>query len=536
MRVLPRINMPNPKSIRRLKRQVKRHLSLRRIYYFTEGLVLLALFVLIFTGSRLRFIDGFGRRSDLVAALLLVAAAIPLHFFAKRRLLPRIERRYNPAPYDEHKIFFDLGQGTRTVSSIDQLYENLADKIRDAFEASNAAIFVHDELTEDYNLRVLSTPGETKTKTNAKKRLSLGSRAFVVRRLINLSTPLTIEPHDVDTWEQALNSTLPSLRETRANEPDVLKQVKSRLLVQIRQKDELVGILSLGPRRGEFHYSPSDRELLMSIAAQLGLVIDNARLTERMVVQERLRRELALAAEVQQRLLPSCPPESKAMEVAGFCEPARGIGGDYYDFINFDNCQMGLAIADVAGKGMPAALLMSTVQATLRSLTARNGAPAPVTPELSPIVSKLNRLLFDSTNGEHYVTFFYATFDQATQQLTYVNAGHNPPLFLQAKAAGDFRELTAGGLVAGAFEHAAYEQETVQMESNDLLFLFTDGLTEALNLNGEEFGTQRVMDVLKTFAPFSVNQIRDEVIRCVKEWCFGMPLYDDLTFVVMKVK
>src|SRR5678815_917402 len=233
VRVLPRINMPNPKSVRRLKRQVKRHLSPRRIYYFTEGLVLLALFVLIFTGSRLRFIDGFGRRSDLVAALLLVALAIPLHFFAKRRLLPRIERRYNPAPYDEHKIFFDLGQGTRTVSSIDQLYENLADKIRDAFEASNAAIFVHDELTEDYNLRVLSTPGETRTKTSAKKRLSLGSRAFVVRRLINLSTPLTIEPHDVDTWEQALNSTLPSLRETRANEHDVLKQVKSRLLVQI---------------------------------------------------------------------------------------------------------------------------------------------------------------------------------------------------------------------------------------------------------------------------------------------------------------
>ncbi|HET6862662.1 MAG TPA: SpoIIE family protein phosphatase, partial [Pyrinomonadaceae bacterium] len=405
--------MPNPKSIRRLKRQVKRHLSPRRIYYFTEGVVLLTVFVLIFSGSRLRFIDGFGRRSDLIVALLLVAAAIPLHFYAKRRLLPRIERRYNPAPYDEHKIFFDLGQGAREVSSIDQLYENLADKIREAFEASNAAIFVHDEMTGDFNLRVLSAPGETKTKANAKKRLSLGSRAFVVRRLVNLSTPLTLEPHDVETWEQAVNSTLPSLRETRANEHDVLKQVKSRLLVQIRQKDELVGILSLGPRRGEFHYSPSDRELLMSIAAQLGLVIDNARLTERMVAQERLRRELVLAAEVQQRLLPSHPPECKAMEVAGFCEPARGIGGDYYDFINFDNCQMGLAIADVAGKGMPAALLMSTVQATLRSLTARNGAPVPVTPELSQIVGKLNRLLFDSTNGEHYVTFFYATFDQA---------------------------------------------------------------------------------------------------------------------------
>ena len=103
-------------------------------------------------------------------------------------------------------------------------------------------------------------------------------------------------------------------------------------------------------------------------------------------------------------------------------------------------------------------------------------------------MSKLNRLLFNSTNGEHYVTFFYATFDQMTQRLTYVNAGHNPPLYLQADANSEFRQLTSGGLVAGAFEHSAYEQETVQMKPNDLLFLYTDGLSEALNVDGEEFG------------------------------------------------
>ena len=255
-----------------------------------------------------------------------------------------------------------------------------------------------------------------------------------------------------------------------------------------------------------------------------------------MVAQERMRRELALAAEVQQRLLPSSPPEGESMAIAGFCEPARGVGGDYYDFINFDNSQLGLAIADVAGKGMPAALLMSTVQATLRSLTARNGSSSPASHELSSIVSKLNRLLFNTTNGEHYVTFFYATFDQTTRLLTYVNAGHNPPLYLQAGEGSEFRQLTAGGLVAGAFEHAAYEQDTVQMKSDDLLFLYTDGLTEALNVDGEEFGATRIMETLKSIASLSVDQIRDEVVQRVKDWCKGMSLYDDLTFVVMKVK
>ena len=167
---------------------------------------------------------------------------------------------------------------------------------------------------------------------------------------------------------------------------------------------------------------------------------------------------------------------------------------------------------------------------------ALNAEPRQQRHELSSIVSKLNRLLFNTTNGEHYVTFFYATFDQTTRLLTYVNAGHNPPLYLQAGEGSEFRQLTAGGLVAGAFEHAAYEQKTVQMKSDDLLFLYTDGLTEALNVDGEEFGAARIMETLKSIASLSVNQIRDEVVQRVKDWCKGMSLYDDLTFVVMKVK
>ncbi len=538
MSLLPRRRMPAPRAARRLWRQSRHHLSVRRVYYFVEAALFAAVFFLIFTGSRLRYIDAFGRRSDLVFSLLIVSVFIVIHVFAKRMLLPRIERYYEPIPYDERKIFFDLGQGTQQVTSIDQLYQHLALRIREALESSNAAIFVRDEQTGDFHLRVLSKQGRIHDSDAEpfNNRLTLSRRAFVVRRLMNLSTPLVIESSEIETWSQALNSLLPTLREERAGEHDVLRTIKARIMVQIRQKDELVGILSFGPRRHEFQYSSHDRELLMSIAAQLALVIDNARLTERMVAQERMRRELALAAEVQQRLLPSKPPTGAAMEVAGFCEPARGVGGDYYDFINFDNTELGLAIADVAGKGMPAALLMSTVQATLRSLTARNGSGVSPSHELASLVGKLNRLLFNTTNGEHYVTFFYATFDHATQRLTYVNAGHNPPLYLKADSRQEFRELTSGGLVAGAFEHAAYEQETVQMQPNDILFLYTDGLSEAMNRDGEEFGANRIMETLKAIAGESVDQIRDEVVLRVKDWCKGMSLYDDLTFVVMKVK
>jgi len=536
MRILPRLNLPKRKAARRLWRKSKARLTLRRIYYSAELLLFIAIYFVVFSGGRLRALDAFGRRADAVITLLLVAAFILIHVIARRRLLPKIESYYAPAPYDERKIFFDLGQGSQNVTSIDQLYERVAERVRNALGASNAAIFVRDDASGNFNLRVLAAQGRSAEADLDGKRCQLGKRAFVVRRLMNLSTPLLIEPREIETWSQALNSVLPATREERASEHEVLRSLKSTLLVQIRQKNELVGILSFGPRSRGFQYSVADRELLMSIAAQLALIIDNARLTERMVAQERMRRELALAAEVQQRLLPSGAPKGIAMEVAGFCEPARGVGGDYYDFINFDNStQLGLAIADVAGKGMPAALLMSTVQATLRSLTARNGSSGPAT-ELSSIVSKLNRLLFNTTNGEHYVTFFYATFDQSTQRLTYVNAGHNPPLYLEADAGFEVRQLTSGGLVAGAFEHAVYEQETVQMKPNDLLFLYTDGLSEALNVEGEEFGSTRIEGILKTIATLSADQIRDVVARRVKEWCAGMSLYDDLTFVVMKVK
>lgn len=535
MRIMPRFARPRVKSARRLWRKFTPHLSVRRVAYALEIVFFTVVFVVVYSGSRARFVDGYGKRADLFAGILLFGFFGLFHFLNRRYLTPRIERYFQPVPYSERKILLDLGHGSRTVSSIDQLYERLAQSIREALEAGNVSIFVRDEISGDYVLRVRAAV-DKQISDEPDERPVLKASAFVVRRLAGLSTPLTIEPGELQTWANALNTLPATLREGRAAEREVLRKIGARLMVQVRLKDELVGILSLGPRRAEFQYTQLDRELLMSIAAQLALVIDNARLTERIVAQERLRRELALAAEVQQRLLPSSMPSGRAIDVAGFCEPARGVGGDYYDFINFDDEQLGVAIADVSGKGMPAALVMSTVQATLRSLTARNGVPAPATPQLDQMVGKLNRLIFNSTNGSHFVTFFYASFDQTTRMLTYVNAGHNPPIFIRAGSNLEFRTLTAGGLVAGAFEHANYDQESVQMNADDLLFMYTDGLTEALSRDGEEFGDERLKETLAACALRPVNEIRDEVVKCVKQWCTGAPLYDDLTFVIMKVK
>jgi len=191
-----------------------------------------------------------------------------------------------------------------------------------------------------------------------------------------------------------------------------------------------------------------------------------------------------------------------------------------------------VSIADVAGKGIAAALLMSTVQATLRSLStdgAGNGS-------LADMVTTLNRLLCNSTRGANYVTFFYAQFDQTTQRLTYVNAGHNPPFFFRADPSHDFRSLSSGGMFVGMFEHCGYEQEVVQMRPGDALIAFTDGLPEARNAQDEEFDEERIKEAVAATGRLSASEIRDEIARRVKEWIASAPQHDDLTFIVMKVK
>ena len=178
----------------------------------------------------------------------------------------------------------------------------------------------------------------------------------------------------------------------------------------------------MAPGSGIFPFTREDKQLLMAVALQMAFAIQNVELVRQVAGEERLRHELELATTVQRRLFPECPPESASLDLAGVCHPAHGVGGDYYDFIQLENFKLGIAVADVAGKGISAALLMSTVQASLRSRA------QSVNGNLTELVSSMNQLLHLSTDAASYATFFYAQFDEQTRMLTYVNAGHNPPI------------------------------------------------------------------------------------------------------------
>ncbi|MDQ3906791.1 MAG: SpoIIE family protein phosphatase, partial [Acidobacteriota bacterium] len=444
MRVFPRFVFRSFRPLGRKLRRLRRHVTAARAALALECLTFGAALAFLFTGGRLSFLDSRGPRAD-AAALALASIIFGLaHSVVRRRVVPRIERYFSPAAYDEHRILFDLGQEAHAATSVDQLYRFVVSRIGEAVETDSVAIFVRDAGAGDFVCRVAAqaparlAAHQTVSATGGVEldeptRLRLGRDAFVVRRLRHLAMPLSVTAEDFEAWDRAFASEPDAEREAREREARTLRRIGSHMLVQIRVRNRLAGILSLGARRARHGYTQADAEMLMSVASQLALIIENARLAERMVAEERLRRELALAAEVQQRLFPAQPPASSAAELAGFCQPARGVGGDYYDFLTFGNNQIGVAVADVSGKGISAALLMSNVQASLRSQALALNSDSDGRPHgsLADLVSAMNRLLFASTGTASYVTFFYGQFDERTQQLTYVNAGHNPPILIR---------------------------------------------------------------------------------------------------------
>ena len=557
MRVFPRIARPTLGARRRCLSRVQPRLSVARLLHVCEMSIYGCAFLFLLTGKRLLYLERLHARPAAFILLALVLLALLVHLFIRRRVLPLVERRFSPPTYDDRRILLDLSEAARDATNTDQLYKYICEMIRDALRSENVSLFVREGAGGEFVCRVSAETGarirveahaSAEAQPPADEALaatpSLPPDAFVVNRLRNLAIPLHVEPQDLDTWMLALTNAPPELQATRAAECRTLRSMKSSLMLQIKMNDQLVGILSVGRKQSAQGFSPKDEQMLMSITGQLALVIENSKLVERMVEEESLRRELALASEVQQSLFPAYPPVSERLELSGLCQPARGVGGDYYDFLTFDNGQIGITVADVAGKGISAALLMSIVQASLRSQVLANCANVSVAGSLANLVSAMNRLLCRTTGVSSYVTFFYAQFDARESKLTYVNAGHNPPFLIRERGrdepgergAKDFLKLATGGAVIGVFEHFGYAEETLEMLSGDLLCAYTDGVTEALNIAGEEYGEERLLVELAAATGSTADEIRDRIIGRLREWCEGARQHDDLTLVILKIK
>ncbi|MBZ5625174.1 MAG: ADOP family duplicated permease [Acidobacteriia bacterium] len=356
---------------------------------------------------------------------------------------------------------------------------------------------------------------------------SIPQHGLLLNRLRSYAAPLPISSADLDTWRRWAGEYKPE----HVAEVETLRDTGARLAVPLRTRDEVLGVLVLGPPDAGEEYGPTEKRLLRGCADQFALILENARLTDRLIEQEKLRRDVALAAEVQQRLLASHSLETAAASLAAVNFPARSVGGDYYDFLDLGDHRTGIALADVAGKGVAAALIMAVVQASLRVIASEPDISLP------QLAAKMNHFLHRSTGSNSYATFFYAQLDERSRELRYVNAGHNPPYLLRVDGASTaVEELSTGGTIIGMFPQVRYEEGKILLRPGDLLAIFTDGVTEAQDPSEAEFGEERLQQLLVQLVHLPVEEMSSQISQELKNWIQDAPQYDDITFVLMKVK
>jgi len=440
----------------------------------------------------IRFFGG-GRFSDLIRysflgiGILLVLRLRDVGDRVRRWL----DRRFFREAYNAELILSELSDRVRTILDTTELLNTVTQRIAESLHVQRIAVMLRDGPCFRPALA---------TGYNAPLDIALPVEAPLVMRL----------------------------RESRAPVASDVEGLGTQVLLPLTSKKELIGFIGLGPKRSEEPYSSSDTRLLSMVAAQTGLALENSRLSEaiahEVTQRELLHREIEIAREVQQRLFPQNLPHLDSLDYAGHCRPALGVGGDYYDFLALPGGQLGIAIADVSGKGIPAALLMASLQASVRG-QAQSG-------DVAGLMTGVNRLVYDASPANRYATFFYAQYDPQTRVLTWSNGGHNPPILLRD---GEVIRLETGGPVVGLFPRCAYQQDSIALQCGDLLVFFTDGMSEAENPAAEEWGEDALIEAARGCRELVPQQIIEHLMHAADAFAAGAPQHDDMTLVVARV-
>jgi sigma-B regulation protein RsbU (phosphoserine phosphatase) len=310
---------------------------------------------------------------------------------------------------------------------------------------------------------------------------------------------------------------------------DAMQSQRLAVVFPLRSAAETFGFAALGARPGQRSFSEADLELGAGLAAQSVVAFENAWHLREVLEKKQMERELAVAASIQQNLFPAAMPSLDGFEVAALNRPARQVGGDYYDALTADAADRSgswlFCVADVSGKGVAASLLMSNIQATLRALLGREAS-------LSELARVTNDLMFTSTPGNRYVTAILLSVEPASGHCRYVNGGHTEGLVL--RTGGEIDYLPATGMALGMFPGVSYEEKEFELAPGDLLALYSDGVTEALNLDDEEFGVERLIDSLRRTEGEAPCEMVDSVLRDVDRFAGLAPQYDDITLLLLK--
>ncbi|HEY0426190.1 MAG TPA: SpoIIE family protein phosphatase [Pyrinomonadaceae bacterium] len=442
-------------------------------------------------------------------------ALIPLIDYAAKNLRVWIDRKFFREAYNAEQILSDLSEEVRTMVETKPLLETVSGKISESLHVPQIALLLKNG-NAFHPAYALGYDGKMPL-------VALSEDAVTIEKL-RKNEPLVIYQDDANSWVN---------EEIAGDEREKLKTLNSQLLLPVGAKNKLSGMISLSPKLSEEPYSPNDLRLLKSVAAQTGLALENSRLTEviahEAAQKERLNRELEIAREVQERLFPQEFPLIKDLDYIGACRPALGVGGDYYDFLELPGGRLGIAIGDVSGKGIGASLMMASLQASLRGQAIHCGE------DLAELMRHVNTLLYDASTSNRYATFFYAQYDAKTRRLIYVNAGHNPPFLIRAD--GEVVRLEEGGAVVGMLPSMLvnYTQGEIEFEKGDMLVGYTDGISESMNLQEEEWSEDAMLEDIKKIKEKPAEEILNAIVAAADKFAGGAKQHDDMTMIIVKV-
>ncbi len=307
---------------------------------------------------------------------------------------------------------------------------------------------------------------------------------------------------------------------------EILQEKNIRLILPMKDSKHLLGFLALTNKLTGYRYSSEDMNLLGVLSNQMVSALTNARLYSDSLERIRLQEEVSMARQIQLDLIPSSPPTLDCSKISVHSTPSRTIGGDFYDFIHISEDRIGVLIADASGKGMPAALMIALIQAIIRSEI--NNGNSIVT-----MLKNVNQQMVNSTSSEKYVTLFYGEINTKTNEFHYSNAGHNYPVLVRSD--GSIELLKTGGAIIGALPGMEYESDKIVLNSDDLLFLFTDGLSEAMNEAEEEYTEERIHKFLNQNRNLPPGELVDNILSDVRAYDPTDPPRDDTTIIALKM-
>lgn len=462
---------------------------------------------------------------DVLMLAALTGLLLLVRFRTSKSLSSWIDRRFFREAYSTEQVLGELATQAQAFTETPPLIRTVSECIANALHIDKIAVLLRSGDT--FRLQYA-------TGVDAGSEVLLAGSSKTIANLDMVKSPANVYLDNPDSWLLAASE----------GERKALRELGAEMLIPLRGRNRLLGVMALGPKRSEEPYSRSDRGLLQSVALHTGLSIENSELMHSLAnaaaQRERIDREIEVAREVQERFLPQSYPVVAGIELAGGYRAAQSVGGDYYDFIEMNGAGgsdgegaslLGIAIGDVSGKGISAALLMASLRASLRSLTRKSNG------DLAAMVREINELVYESSANSRYATFFFAQLDAASRRLTYVNAGHNAPAVVRRNDGtnAEVLRLEAGGPVVGLMDECEYSQSCLTLQPGDILVAFTDGISEAMNHDEEEWSEDRLIDCLTRCGEMPAAALVERLMAAADEFAGGAPQHDDMTVLILKV-